>query len=459
MNMTLEKKEARILIVDDEPGNLEALVIHFEDTYDVLTASSGKESVATVTENTDISAIVMDIKMADMDGIEAARAIRKISPEIPIIFHTGFPGDYDENEIDIGEQPFDYIEKLDSYTKLNRAVRNAVEYHKLKQSSLSLTEYAESVFQMIGESRAMQEVFRIMKKVAPTDGNVLICGETGTGKELAAQAIHENSPRSDKRLTIYNCSRRSPELVESELFGHAKGAFAGAVSERSGLFEEADGGTIFLDEIGDLDLDTQAKIIRFIETGELKRVGSKSMRHIDVRVLSATHKSLPKMVAEGTFREDLYFRLSGITIHLPPLRERREDIPILAEKIKARLIAEKNLSEKIFDPDAVKILTDYDWPGNVRQLQATIENLILLAESDIILAKDVTEALKLNDVPAWENNTQLSLVERVRIFEKSRIMESLKRNDFNISASARELKMDRSNLRKKIKYYDISIPA
>ncbi len=457
--MTTNTKKETILIVDDEPENLRVLEINFKDTYDVIAVDSGKKSVAAVTENPGISAIVMDIKMADMDGIEAARAIRKISPEIPIIFHTGFPGDYDENDIDIGEKPFDYIEKLDSYTKLTRSVRNAVEYYNLKQRNLSLTAYAEAAYGMIGESPSMQKVFGIMKKIAPTDGKVMILGETGTGKELVARALHENSPRKEKRLAIYNCSRRSADLVESELFGHTRGAFTGAVAERRGLFEEANGGTVFLDEIGDLDPDTQIKILRVVETGEFKKVGSETVQHTDVRLLSATHKNLEDMVSEGRFREDLYFRLSGITIALPPLRDRREDIPILVEKLKARIIAEKNLSPKILDPEAVKILTDYDWPGNVRQLQATIENLILLSESDIIMAEEVTEALKLSDESKPEKRARLSLAEQVRGFEKSRIMETLKRNNFNISASARELKIDRSNLRKKIKYYGISTPS
>ncbi len=457
--MTTNTKKETILIVDDEPENLRVLEINFKDTYDVIAVDSGKKSVAAVTENPGISAIVMDIKMADMDGIEAARAIRKISPEIPIIFHTGFPGDYDENDIDIGEKPFDYIEKLDSYTKLTRSVRNAVEYYNLKQRNLSLTAYAEAAYGMIGESPSMQKVFGIMKKIAPTDGKVMILGETGTGKELVARALHENSPRKEKRLAIYNCSRRSADLVESELFGHTRGAFTGAVAERRGLFEEANGGTVFLDEIGDLDPDTQIKILRVVETGEFKKVGSETVQHTDVRLLSATHKNLENMVSEGCFREDLYFRLSGITIALPPLRDRREDIPILVEKLKARIIAEKNLSPKILDPEAVKILTDYDWPGNVRQLQATIENLILLSESDIIMAEEVTEALKLSDESKPEKRARLSLAEQVRGFEKSRIMETLKRNNFNISASARELKIDRSNLRKKIKYYGISTPS
>jgi len=457
--MATTTQKDTILIVDDEPDNLRVLRINFENSYDVITAESGKKSVSAVAENTGISAIVMDIKMADMDGIEAARAIRKISPEIPIIFHTGYPGDYDENDIDIGEKPFDYIEKLDSYTKLTRAVRNAVEYYNLKQSSLSLTEYAETAYGMIGESPAMQKVFGIMKKIAPTDGKVMIFGETGTGKELVARALHDNSPRKKGRFAIYNCNRRSIDLVESELFGHIKGAFTGAVSDRPGLFEEASGGTVFLDEIGDLDFDTQIKILRVIETGEFKKVGSEAVQHTDVRLLSATHKNLEEMVSRGQFREDLYFRLSGITINLPPLRERREDIPVLIEKLKTKIIAEKNLSEKILDPDAVKILTDYDWPGNVRQLQATIENLILLAESDIIMADEVTEALKLNGEAKPDGRSRLSLTHQVRAFEKSRIMETLKRNGFNISASARELKIDRSNLRKKIKYYGISIPS
>lgn len=446
---------AKILLVDDDQEVLEVLEELFLDDYDVRRAASGQVAIDSIKADPEICVVVMDIKMPDMDGIAAGRELRRLNPHLPVIFHTGYPGDYQEDAIDESEQPFDYVEKGKSATRLMRSVRNAVEAYRARQSDPDRLENLEKKFGMVGRSAPMQEVFRRIEKVIAGDSKVMILGESGTGKELVARAIHNHGVRSTGRLAILNCNHKAADIIESELFGHLKGAFTGAVVDQVGLFEFANQGTVFLDEIGDLDISTQAKLLRVIETGEYQVIGSAEPRKTDVRVVCATHHDLESMVAAKTFRDDLYYRLRGVTISLPPLRERREDIPLLVNRFRDRATIERGLPPKIFDDSAYNLLIEFDWPGNVRQLQDTIEAAILLVDSELIVADDLSELLGQSPMPVPEG----TLTGKLRELEKVLIIEALTAADYNISAAAATLGVDRSNFSKKIRTHGIDITA
>ncbi|MBD3258866.1 response regulator [candidate division GN15 bacterium] len=454
-NGSSNKPKPVILVVDDEEPVLNTLVDLLGDRYTVLTATDAESSILLAKSHAEIATVVMDIKMAGTDGITAARELHDILPDVPIIFHTGYPGEYQESEIDQSEQPFDYIQKGKSIPELLRTVRNAVESYGLRSDNRSLMTIAEQSYRMYGRSKVMQEVFRKIHRVAPSDAKVIVFGESGTGKELVARAIRASSKRKEQRMAILNCNHKSPYLIEAELFGNTKGAFTGATHDRIGLFEYADGGTVFLDEIGDLDITTQGKLLRVIEEGEYVKLGSPEVRTSDVRVLCATHRDLEALVEQGKFRQDLYYRLAGITITLPPLRERKEDIPLLVEKFASQLTVEQGRPPKIFDRSALQAMLEFDWPGNVRQLVDTVESLIVLCESDIIFERDVRDFL--NTTPTMPKSAPRKLSERLRLIERELIIGALVEADYNISAAARLLEHDRANLQKKIKAHDIDI--
>jgi DNA-binding NtrC family response regulator len=437
-----------VLIVDDDALVLEALKQTFMDDYRVVAASTGEEAVAAVKSDHDLDTVVLDIRMAKMDGLQTARLIRQISPELPIIFHTGYPGEYSESRIEKDHQPFDYVGKNEQPERLVRAVKNAVSFYRLKADSATLVSLAHRHFGMVGKSRAMQEIYQTIEKIAPTNNKVMIFGQTGTGKELVARAIHKRSRRAGARLVILNCNHKPPDLVESELFGHLRGSFTGAIADRMGLLEYADGGTLFLDEISDLDMTTQAKLLRVIETGEMQRIGSPEVTYVNVRCMCATNRDLVKLVDESKFREDLFYRLKGVTITIPPLKQRREDIPELIDFFVEDYSLKEGDGIKIFEPAARDLLVEYDWPGNVRQLLDTVQSLIGLSISSFITRQEVENYL------AYSNDghdSAGSFHERVCEFKRTIIIQALARNNNNVSASARELSLDPSNLRKMIK--------
>ncbi len=441
-------------MVDDDPLVLEALHQAFMDDYEVVSASSGFEAVEIVSSDPAIETIVLDIKMAKMDGLKTASKLKQLNPEIPIIFHTGYPGDYSEDEIEKGHAPFDYVGKNERPARLTRAVKNAVTFYRLKSSHSDLATLAREQYGLVGKSKAMIDVYQTIEKIGPTDNKVMILGQTGTGKELVARAIHKRSHRSSRTLAIFNCNHKAPDLVESELFGHLKGSFTGAVADRIGMFEYADQGTVFLDEIGDLDITTQAKILRVLETGEMHRIGSPETVKVDVRLICATHHNLAARIAENRFREDLYYRLKGVTITLPPLRERREDIPALIDFFSRRYCARIGCGLKIFEPEARDYLIEFNWPGNVRQLLDTVQSLIDLSPSHYITRQEVVSYLVLAENPVDGDG---SFAQRIREFKRTLILKSLDRHHNNISAAARELSLDPSNLRKIIKDLKISL--
>ena len=447
----------KILLVDDDPRVLDTLHEIFQEEYETLTATNGGDSIKIISQNRDITAVVMDIKMSGMDGIVAAREIRKLEPELPIIFHTGYPGDYDEDEIDEKERPFDYVQKGEPISRLTRSVRNAADSYLFKRNSRLIGDQAEKNYGLIGQSLVMRQVYKLIRKVAMSDVKVIISGETGTGKELVARAIHNNGRRKDKRFAVLSCNHKSSDIIESELFGHTQGAFTGAVKDRIGLFEYADCGSVFLDEIGDLDLQTQGKLLRVLETGEYQTIGSPVVKKADVRVICATHKNLESLVEQGQFREDLYFRLKGIKIDLPPLRDRKEDIPMLVDKFKDRFTIEQGFPPKIFDQTAFAVFLEYNWPGNVRQLLDSVESLIVICDSDIIMAEDVCDYLGKNTVSNDGVVYNGNLTARLRECRRNFIIEALGEAKNNISAAAKILGIDRANLRKMIKDLDINI--
>lgn len=444
-----------ILVVDDDIHVLEGLLLLFEDDYNVLTASSGSEAIKLVQEKKQIAVVVMDIKMPELDGIATAREIRALNRDLPVIFHTGFPGQYSEDDIDTREKPFDYIQKGSSVSKLKRSVKNAVIIYKLQNNSSNSLHLISNQYGMIGNSIKMKEIYKLINKISQSDLKVMILGETGTGKELVAHAIHNNSKRSQNHLVIFSCNHKSPDLVESELFGHSKGAFTGAVEERVGLFEYADSGTVFLDEIGDLDITTQGKILRVLQSGEYQAIGkTPELKSTDVRLICATHHNLEQLVEEKKFREDLYYRLKGAIIQMPPLRERKEDIPLFVSKYADRLTIEKEQMPKYFDKSAMNALIQYDWPGNVRQLFDTVESLIVMSDSDIILDVDVENYFGNDNSLSITSN---SLADKTIEFRRNLIISTLHETKNNINAAARTLQIDPANLRKLLKNYKIDV--
>ncbi len=438
----------KILLVDDDRSVLQMLDELFKDEYETILASSGPEAIQMAKENMDIACILMDIKMPEMNGIEANREIKKFLPDVPVIFHTGYPGDYLEEEIDQSEKPFDFVLKGDSISRLTRAVRNAIESYNLKHDNRLLSQYAEDNFGIVGKSKEMARIFDLIRRLSKCMATAVVLGETGTGKELVSRAIHYNSIRQNNNFGILDCNHKAADLVESDLFGHVKGAFTGATYDRVGLFEWADGGTVFLDDIGDLALDTQNKLLRVLDSGQFKRLGDGAVKKCDVRVICATHRNLERMVEEQSFRQDLYYRLKTITIELPPLRKRKEDIPHLVNKFVQQFAIEERCPPKFFDERAIDALFDYEWPGNVRELKHLVEALLSLTDSDIIMADDVHEYLK-ND--SDKDQGKRTFNQSVDDFKADLIKKELIKTDGNRSKAAAALGMDRANLHKLIK--------
>jgi DNA-binding NtrC family response regulator len=447
-------EKGKILVVDDDNLVLEALKELLIDEYDVVTASSGAEAINLVDREKTVDVVVLDIKMARMDGLQTASALKKAIPDLPVIFYTGYPGEYSEGQIDKEYHPFDYVVKSERPVRLLRAVRNAVSFHRMGERSGDLAETARRLYGMVGKSRQMLDVYRTIEKIAATESKVMIVGPTGSGKELVVWAIHKRSQRGAERLAILNCNHRQPDLVASELFGHVRGAFTGAFEDRIGMFEYADGGTLFLDEVSNLDITTQAKLLRVIENGELQKLGSPQVRKVNVRVICATNRNLEKMVETGEFREDLYYRLKGVVITLPPLKERREDIPDLVDYFVELYASQKGEGIKLFEPAAQELMIEYNWPGNVRQLQHAVHSMIDLSASFYITRDDVEKYLSFSGIEA---DSDESFNAQMREMKKMIVIRALVRTDYNVSAAARLLSMDRSNLYKMIKELGIDL--
>lgn len=374
----------KILIIEDEAPIrrvLNKILSEENESYLVEEAEDGLMGIEKV-KNEDFDLILCDIKMPKMDGVEVLEAVKKIKPEIPMVMISGH-GDLETavNTMRLGA--FDYISKPPDLNRLLNTVRNALDKKQLVVENKILKKKVSKNYEMIGESEAIMHIKTMIDKVAATDARVLITGPNGTGKELVAHQLHEKSNRSSQPIIEVNCAAIPSELIESELFGHVKGAFTSAVKDRAGKFEAAHGGTIFLDEIGDMSLPAQAKVLRALQENLIQRVGADKDIKVDVRVVAATNKDLKKEIEEGRFREDLYHRLAVILIKVPALNDRREDIPSLLEHFAAKIADEQGSAKKTFSAQAVKMLQEYDWTGNIRELRNVVERLIILGGQEI----------------------------------------------------------------------------
>ena len=374
----------KILLIEDEAAIRRVLVkilSEENDNYEVEEAEDGLVGMEKIKQS-DYDLVLCDIKMPKMDGVEVLEAVKKLKPEIPIVMISGH-GDLDTavNTMRLGA--YDYISKPPDLNRLLNTVRNALDRKELVVENKMLKKKVSKNYQMVGESPAIQHIKEMIEKVSATDARVLITGSNGTGKELVAHWLHEKSERSNGPLIEVNCAAIPSELIESELFGHVKGAFTSAVKDRAGKFEAANGGTIFLDEIGDMSLSAQAKVLRALQENKVQRVGSDKDIKVDVRVVAATNKDLKKEIEEGKFREDLYHRLAVILIPVPPLNDRREDIPILIDHFADKIASEHGTAKKKFSDKAVKLLQEYDWTGNIRELRNVVERLIILGGSEV----------------------------------------------------------------------------
>jgi two-component system nitrogen regulation response regulator NtrX len=374
----------KILIIEDEAAIrrvLSKIISEESDSYHVEEAEDGLLGMEMI-KNNDYDLVLCDIKMPKMDGVEVLEKAKKIKPEIPIVMISGH-GDLDTavNTMRLGA--FDYISKPPDLNRLLNTVRNALDKKNLIVENKRLKKKVSKSYQMIGESKAISHIKNIIEKVAATDARVLITGPNGTGKELVAHWLHEKSDRSKAQMIEVNCAAIPSELIESELFGHVKGSFTGANKERAGKFEAANKGTIFLDEIGDMSLSAQAKVLRALQENKIQRVGSDKDIKVDVRIVAATNKNLKQEIAEGRFREDLYHRLAVILINVPSLNDRREDIPLLVDFFTAKISQEQGTPMKRFSSSAIKLLQEYDWTGNIRELRNVVERLIILGENEV----------------------------------------------------------------------------
>lgn len=379
-----------ILIIEDEAVIRRVLVKILSEenaSYIVEEAEDGAAGYEKI-KNTDYDLVLCDIKMPKMDGVELLEAVKKIKPEIPMVMISGH-GDMETaiNTMRLGA--FDYISKPPDLNRLLNTVRNALDKKQLVVENTILKKKVSKNYEIIGESEAINHIKLLIEKVAPTEARVLITGPNGTGKELVAHQLHEKSERANFPLVEVNCAAIPSELIESELFGHVKGAFTSAVKDRAGKFEAADKGTIFLDEIGDMSLSAQAKVLRALQENVITRVGADKDIKVDVRVVAATNKDLKKEIAEGRFREDLYHRLAVILIKVPELNERREDIPMLVTHFAEKIASEQGTAVKSFSKKAIQLLQEYDWTGNIRELRNVVERLIILGENEIS-EQDVT---------------------------------------------------------------------
>ncbi len=376
---------AKILIVDDEMPIRRTLreILEFEQ-YDVDEANDGLECLSKV-QKEKYDVVIMDIKMPKLDGIEALERLQILSPETPVIMVSGH-GNIDTAVEAVKKGAFDYISKPPDLNRMLITIRNAMEKAELVTTTRTLQKQVKTGSKgvtMIGESAPILEIKRMLDKVAPTDSRVLITGPNGTGKELVARWIHDKSNRSEGPLVEVNCAAIPSELIESELFGHKKGSFTGAIADRPGKFESANGGTLFLDEIGDMSLDAQAKVLRALQESKITRVGDSKEIRVDVRVLAATNKDLRKEIEAGRFREDLYHRLAVIVVRVPSLNERRDDIPLLIEHFNRRISDDYGHPPKTFSPEAIKAMQDYNWSGNIRELANVVERLIILCDQTV----------------------------------------------------------------------------
>jgi len=447
----------KILVVDDEKSILDSLAgILSDEGFEPVCAGSAEEGLKMIDEE-EIDLVLLDIWMPGMDGLAALEEIKRRDPVLPVIMISGH-GNIETAVKATKKGAFDFIEKPPSYDKIVVAVNNGLKMSKLVEENEILRTSAKKKPALTGDSKVVKDLCGQIERVAPTSAWVLIRGEHGTGKEVVAQSIHRLSKFSAKPMVELNCAAIPEELIESELFGHEKGSFTGAAGNRRGKFDQADGGMLFLDEIGDMSLKTQAKILRILQEQKFERVGGGKTISVDVRVLAATNKDLEKEIEAGNFRADLFYRLNVVPINVPPLRDRLEDIPLLVDEFLTEM-ARKGLGEKSFDEAGLKALMDHNWPGNVRELRNLVERAVIMAPGNIITEEDLAlllpvgqGALAAPTSEAWNAPFLVNDFKEARkIFEREFLKVKLKENDGNISQTAEEIGLERSHLHKKVK--------
>jgi two-component system nitrogen regulation response regulator NtrX len=464
----------RILVIDDDAAireSLRRLLVY--ERYDCTGAASGPDGMAAVKRESP-NLVLLDIKMPGMNGLETLAEIRKIDEALPVAMISGHGTITDAMQATrLGA--FDFIEKPFTSERVLVTVANGLEVRELRQENRELKLAMESKYEIVGQSPALRTVLESVKRAAPTNATVLLLGESGVGKELVARAIHRNSARASGRFIQVNCAAIPEELIESELFGHEKGSFTGATEKQIGKFEQADHGTIFLDEIGDMSPKTQAKVLRVLQEQEVERIGSSRTIKVDVRVIAATNKNLEEAITRGEFREDLYFRLNVIPVVVPPLRERREDIPLLVQHFGRRTSEEHNLKPRRFDPAAIEALQRYRWRGNIRELRNTVERLMIMAAGDVVRVEDLPAEIRSGDTASRGSSSEGATVtpstsaaaddslaltgNTLREFkdaaERAYLVQKLRETNWNISKTAEIIDTPRSNLYKKLEQYGI----
>src|SRR5262245_2107428 len=450
--------KSRILVIDDEVGIRDSMRRTLEyQGYQFIGAASGQEGLALIDRDPP-DLVFLDIKMPGMDGLEVLDQIKAKHPEVPVVMVSGHGTAQNAFEArDKGASGF--IEKPFSEPVLLERIEKELEGNRRDTAYRALRQEVDSKYQMVGNSAALRKVEEAIRKAAPTQATVLLQGESGVGKELVARTIHRLSPRSRERFVQVNCAAIPEELIESELFGHEKGSFTGATERQVGKFEQADRGTIFLDEVGDMSLKTQAKALRVLQEGEVERLGSAKTVNVDVRVIAATNKNLEAEIEKGNFREDLYFRLAVIPIYVPPLRERREDIPALVRHFADLFSRDNNRRPQRFTPAALEYLQKARWKGNVRELKNTVERLIIMTPADAIDVDDLRDVVRLEQkAPAAEGEKERpgTLREFKESAERTFLVGKLRENNWNISKTAEVIGTPRSNLYKKLEQYGIS---
>ncbi|HEX9746632.1 MAG TPA: sigma-54 dependent transcriptional regulator [bacterium] len=454
----------RVLVIDDEENILKTLTgILNGEGYEPVSAANGTDGISRAAES-EIGCVLLDVWLPDIDGLEVLRELKRTNPQLPVIMmsgHSTITTAVDATKLGA----YSFLEKPLDLERLLLELRNALKLSELQRENALLKERSEDEPVMIGNSPNLQGLRNMVGQVAPTNSRVLITGENGTGKEIVARMIYSGSQRKKKPFVKVNCAAIPSELIESELFGHVKGAFTGATEAKPGKFELADGGTIFLDEIGDMSVSAQAKVLRVLEEHEIERVGGKKPIKVDVRVIAATNQNLEERIKNGEFREDLYFRLNVIPIHVPPLREHPDDITLIADHYLARYARDNNRKPKELTPDAVGILKNYSWPGNVRELRNTMERLAILAPGEKIAAADLAGIIPGVETPyetiraSSEVNGKFyiegfdgeNLRDAVAECEKELILRRLELNNGNVKRTAEALDIERSHLYKKMR--------
>ena len=458
----------RILVIDDDAAIRDSLrmILEYEE-YQFVGAASGQEGLEAIQrERPDI--VLLDIKMPGMDGMEVLRRVRALDEGLPVVMISGHGTTATAVEA-IRSGAIDFLDKPLGSERVLVTLRNVLRQSALVTENRDLRVAMDAKYELVGQSPALRGVLEAVTRAAPTSATVLLLGESGVGKELVARTIHRNSPRANQRFVQVNCAAIPEELIESELFGHEKGSFTGATEKQVGKFEQADRGTIFLDEIGDMSPKTQAKVLRVLKEQEVERLGSARTIKVDVRVIAATNKNLEEAIGQGQFREDLYFRLNVIPIAVPPLRDRREDVPRLVQHFAKRIAEEHNLRPKRFDLAAMDALQRSRWRGNIRELRNTVERLLIMTPADVVRVEDLPVEIRSVETPArpspdvessaGHGETTVPGGGTLREFkdqaERAYLVQKLRENDWNISRTAEIIDTPRSNLYKKLEQYGI----